>query len=326
MKDNIGGRQYNLLFVADQWEWHDLVVDDWLSPEVEKLRRDHPDAVEWLDMLPHLKTNYISVRFPDGKNPSIFGTIEYAMNATKRNGKREVRKFHYFVYKDTLITINLDDQTWEELNRKNRLTMLQQCQQAVEGLLVIARTVLHYLHKGMDVFECNLRELEQEMERSNKRYLMDEILASRYDLLFWNNLFISFQELVVACKEAYYDEMKDNRFYNQLFYRVDRMETLFVHYNNEIDTLISIDNAVSAFRGNEIMKTLTILTAVFTPATVIGAIWGMNFDIIPFSKVTWGFVGMIAIIGLTTTVMYFWMRKKGWTGDLLKANSKERHV
>lgn len=322
----MGGRQYHLLSISDHWEWVDLVVHDWSSPEVEKLRKDYPDSVEWLDMLPHLKTNYISVRFPDGKNSSIFGTIEYAKSSAKKNGKREVRKFHYFVYKDTLITINLDDQTWEELNKANRLIMLQQCDKAVEGLFVITRTVLHYLHKGMDVFECNLRELEHEMERSNKRYLMDEILASRYELLFWNNLFISFQELVVASKEAYQQEMKDNRFYNQLFYRVDRMDTLFVHYNNEIDTLISIDNAVSAFRGNEIMKTLTILTAVFTPATVIGAIWGMNFDIIPFSKVSWGFVGMIAIIGLTTTFMYFWMRKKGWTGDLLKANSKEKHV
>lgn len=326
MRDTIRERQHNLISLPGHWQWHDLVVEDWSSPEVEKLRVDYPHSVEWLDMLPHLKTNYISVRFPDGENSSIFGTIEYAMNSTRINGKRDVKQFHYFVYKDTLITINLDDQTWEAMNKADRMMMLQQCQQAVEGLFVIARTVLHYLHQGMDVFECNLREFEHEMERSNKRYLMDEILASRYELLFWNNLFISFQELVVASKEAYHEEIKDNRFYNQLFYRVDRMERLFVHYNNEIDTLISIDNAVSAFRGNEIMKTLTILTAVFTPATVIGAIWGMNFDIIPFSKVSWGFVGMIVIIGLTTTVMYSWMRKKGWTGDLLRANSKEKHV
>ncbi|WP_082865647.1 CorA family divalent cation transporter [Paenibacillus crassostreae] len=164
------------------------------------------------------------------------------------------------------------------------------------------------------------------MERNNHRYLMDEILTSRFELLLWNNLFISFQELVVASKEAYHEEFISNRFYTQLFHRVDRMERLFVHYNKEIDTLISIDDAVSAFRGNEIMKTLTILTAVFTPATVIGAIWGMNFDIIPLANLTWGFVGMILMIGFTTTVIYFLLHKKGWTGDLLRVSSKEKHV
>ncbi|MEC0093255.1 magnesium transporter CorA family protein [Paenibacillus macquariensis] len=329
MKNELSKRPSNLLSLPSDWQWHDLVVDDWLSPEIEKLRVDHPHAVEWLDLLPHLKSNYISVRFPDGKNSSIFGTIEYAMNSTKQNNKhnkREVERFHYFVFENTLITINLDNHTWEEMNKENRMMMLQQCQHAIEGLFVIARTVLHYLHQGMDVFECDLRELEHQMERNNHRYLMDEILDSRYELLFWNNLFISFQELVVASKEAYYEEIKDNRLYNQLFYRVDRMERLFVHYNKEIDTLISIDNAVSAFRGNEIMKTLTILTAVFMPASVIGAIWGMNFDTIPFSTIPWGFAGMIAMIGLTTTVMYLWMRKKGWTGDLLKTNSRDKHV
>jgi magnesium transporter len=326
LKDKVRGRQYNLLSFPGNWQWHDLVAKEWSSPEVEQLRLNHPETMEWLDMLPHLKSNYISVQFPDGENPSIFGSMVYSKDSTKINGERGVQQCYYFVYKDTLITINLDDQTWETMNKTNRMIMLQHCQQAIEGLFVISRTILHYLHEGMDRYECNLRELEHQMERNNHRYLMDEILDSRYELLFWNNLFISFQELVVASNEAFHEEIKDNRFYNQLFHRVDRMERLFVHYNNEIDTLISIDNAVSAFRGNEIMKTLTILTAVFMPATVIGAIWGMNFDVIPFSKMSWGFVGMIVMIGVTTTIMYFWMRKKGWTGDLLKVNSKEKHL
>lgn len=326
MKDEFIGSQNKLISFPGDWQWLDLTVDEWSSPEIEKLRLDHPNSVEWLDILQDQKSNYISVRFPDGENPSIFGAMVYSINSAKINGIREVQQCHYFVYKNNLITINLDDQTRETLNKKSRMIMLQQCQQAIEGLFVIEWTVLHYLHQGMDEYECNLRELEHRMEMNNHRHLMDEILDSRYELLFWSNLLISFLELIVASNEAYLEEFKDNRFYNRLFHRIDRMERLIVHYNNEIDTLISIDNAVSAFRGNEIMKTLTILTAVFTPASVIGAIWGMNFDIIPISKISWGFLGMIVMIGLTTMVMYYWMHKKGWTGDLLKGKSKERNI
>ncbi|PQP86705.1 CorA family divalent cation transporter, partial [Paenibacillus sp. AR247] len=77
---------------------------------------------------------------------------------------------------------------------------------------------------------------------------------------------------------------------------------------------------------NEIMKTLTILTAIFTPATVAGAIWGMNFENLPGIKVPWGFVGIMLITFLSTAIMYLWMHRKGWTGDLLKVKSKKSKI
>ncbi|MHA0857871.1 magnesium transporter CorA family protein [Paenibacillus sp. CMAA1364] len=318
---------YCLTTFPCDWQWHDIVVDDWASPEIQKIRMDCPYTKEWLDILPELDSNYISVRFPDdSEDPSIFGTMVYCKDWSNTHKKRHVLRCHYFVYKKTLITINLDDETRETLNNKNRKTMLEQCQEPMEGVFVIEWTILHYLHQGMDRYESNLRKLEHQMEHNNHRYVMDEILTSRYELLFLSNLSISFQELISATHEGYHDKFKDNRFYNQLYYRVERMDHLVKHYNDEIDTLISIDNAVSSFRGNEIMKTLTILTAIFTPASVLGAIWGMNFDVIPFSEIPWGFVGMMGMIGLTSAIMYLWMYRKGWTGDLLRAKSKKGHL
>ena len=101
------------------------------------------------------------------------------------------------------------------------------------------------------------------------------------------------------------------------------MERLFSHYEKEIDTLISIDNAISGVRGNEIMKTLTIVTAVFIPATAAGAIWGMNFENLPFIDKSWGVVLVLVVIILSMISMYVWLMMKGWTGDLLKVKSSQ---
>ncbi|AJS61625.1 magnesium transporter [Paenibacillus sp. IHBB 10380] len=307
---------------SQKWNWHDLVIENWSSVELEQLRRNVLGTEEWLDIVPKVKGSYISVRFPNGVDPVIFGTMMYSVNSTI--GKdRSYQQYHYFINQDTLITINIDDDTWGVMNQADRMIMFEQCEDAKDGLFVLTRTILHYLHQGMDQFEINLRELERIMEKSNRRNLMDQILTARFELLYWNSLFISFQELVMAAHEAFHDGLETSKFYQQLYYRVERIDRLFKHYSDEIDTLISIDDAVSSYRGNEIMKTLTIITAVFMPATVLGAIWGMNFDIIPFMEAPWGFIGMCLFISLSTVGMYMWMVKKGWTGDLLRGKSHE---
>ena len=40
---------------------------------------------------------------------------------------------------------------------------------------------------------------------------------------------------------------------------------------------------------NEVMKVMAIVTCLLAPATVIGGIFGMNFDIIPYAHHEWGF-------------------------------------
>ena len=69
--------------------------------------------------------------------------------------------------------------------------------------------------------------------------------------------------------------------FKRMEFKLDRIQSLLSHYAMEIDTLLMMDDAISNFRGNDIMKTLTIFTALFTPAAVVGGIWGMNFK--PYS-------------------------------------------
>ncbi|WP_152400126.1 magnesium transporter CorA family protein [Paenibacillus cellulositrophicus] len=315
----------NILSFAGHWTWHDLVVEDWSSEDFRQLQEACPLIEEWLEVIPNIEQNYMSVRFPNGVDAVMFGTLPYSVKMEVEDSAH-VDRVHFYVQRDKLITINLDQNTREIMATEERTAMLHQCHSAVDGMFVLARTILHYFHLGLDHFEANLRKLEHAMEMDNQRYLMDKILNSRFALLYWSNLFTPFQELIAAAREGYLDKLENSRPFMQLLHRIERMDRAFRHYEDEIDTLISIDDAISAFRGNEIMKTLTILTAIFTPATVVGAIWGMNFENLPGIKVPWGFVGIMLITFLSTTIMYLWMHRKGWTGDLLKVKSKKSKI
>lgn len=312
---------------AGGWDWYDLQVDDWSSPLIGELRAEYPYTSRWFDLIPSLEDqNYLSVRFPDGVNPVIVGSILYTVAPDLDNHKDEYEQFYFYIDQQVLITFNLDEQTREMMGEKERICMLHQCSRPIEGMFVLSRAILHYFHVGMDKFEVRLREVEITMREQNERNLMDKILSSRFELLHWSNLFIPFQELIAASKEGYLDTVEDSKSYKQLVHRVERMDKLFRHYEDEIDTLVSIDDAIAGFRGNEIMKTLTIMTVIFTPATVIGAIWGMNFENLPIIKASWGFFAVILLTLFFTAAMYIWMHVKGWTGDLLKVRSKSKNI
>lgn len=320
-------RPQQIIHTDRDWTWIDFQTGSWDSQEMDDLRQEHPDTKPWLDLIPQQDTNYLSVRFPDGREPILFGSLRYTNTEEMQQGHENFLLFHFFVTRDKLITVNLDDETKHLMEQMGHVEMLKSASLAAEGLLVIVRMLLHYMHSGMDQFEKNLREVEETMQENNHKYLMDRIITARFELLYWSNLFIPCMEIATAAKEAYLDEINESPIYLRFLHRAERMQNLIQHYEKEIDTLISIDDAVTAFRGNDIMKTLTIITAVFTPATVIGAIWGMNFDFLPWTKQgAFGFALICGIILLSAGGLYFWIRAKGWTGDLLEANNKNKNV
>jgi magnesium transporter len=49
-------------------------------------------------------------------------------------------------------------------------------------------------------------------------------------------------------------------------------------------------------KTNEAMKVIAIVTCLLAPATVIGGIFGMNFDVIPTAHNEWGFFVAVALM------------------------------
>ncbi|WP_370872503.1 magnesium transporter CorA family protein [Paenibacillus zeirhizosphaerae] len=313
------------VFNQGEWEWWDLEAPEWSSSNLTRLEEELPETGIWLKVIKEVESNYLSVRYPDGRHPLLFGTLQYSVKETLTSN-HNANVFHFFVHGSRLVTINLDERTRMIMCSEERTRMLHECSSGADGLFILVRLLLHYFQNGMDHFELNLRPLEESMEKNNARTLMDKILNSRFELLYWSNMFVPFQELISASREAYLDTLDNNPFFQRMLYRIERIQRLFEHYEREIDTLISIDNAISGFRGNEITKTLTIVTAVFTPATVVGAVWGMNFENLIWTKAPWGFTVVMIATLISMAGMYIWMRKKGFTGDLLRASKKERNI
>jgi magnesium transporter len=63
---------------------------------------------------------------------------------------------------------------------------------------------------------------------------------------------------------------------------------------------------------NNILKIFSIATVLLLPPSVIGAIFGMNFEFIPTLDRPWGFAAALALMAVSAIVPYVVFRRRGW--------------
>jgi len=77
------------------------------------------------------------------------------------------------------------------------------------------------------------------------------------------------------------------------------------------EVAVQMHFSAQGHRTNEIMRVLTVLTAVFLPLNLIAGIFGMNFDVIPLLHKQGGFWIALASMGLIAVLLsaYFWRKR-----------------
>lgn len=77
------------------------------------------------------------------------------------------------------------------------------------------------------------------------------------------------------------------------------------------ETAVQIHFNIQSNRTNDVMRTLTALTAVFLPLNLIAGVFGMNFEFIPWLHSSGGFWGAIAVmIAIAIGLTAYFVRKR----------------
>ncbi|HJV87815.1 MAG TPA: magnesium transporter CorA family protein [Noviherbaspirillum sp.] len=82
-----------------------------------------------------------------------------------------------------------------------------------------------------------------------------------------------------------------------------------------IESAVQIHFSAMAHRTSEIMRTLTVITALFMPLTLITGIFGMNFIDMPLIKDKAGFWITMGMMAVMVVVLLFFFRRKRYLDD-----------
>ena len=96
--------------------------------------------------------------------------------------------------------------------------------------------------------------------------------------------------------------------YDHVIQVIDTLEILRDMASGMIDIYLS----GLSYRGNEIMKVLTLIATIFIPLTFVVGVYGMNFRNMPELSWEYGYMSVWVAMIVIVAVMVGYFRKRGW--------------
>lgn len=178
--------------------------------------------------------------------------------------------------------------------------------------LMLNEIIINY-YKITDSFSEELEFIDANI-LENSSINFEHLNNIRKEILLLKRIIFPMREVINGILKS------EDHFFKEINYKY--YKDLSENINTNLETIDTFREMLFGFqelyinninlRMNEVMKTLAIITSFMAPATVIGGIFGMNFDIIPYQHHKWGFYGTVFIMLFIPILMMVWFKKRKW--------------
>lgn len=160
-----------------------------------------------------------------------------------------------------------------------------------------------------------IEQVEEEVIRNSNKRSLAKINQLRKELIVLKRNIAPVRDLIGGIIRSEIELLDDRttKYFKDVHDHITQAYDLSENYR---DIMLSMQdlyiNNVN-LKLNEVMKVMAIVTCLLAPATVIGGIFGMNFDanVIFFHK-PWGFYIAVTFMLLIPIWMLWVFRKRGW--------------
>ena len=101
-------------------------------------------------------------------------------------------------------------------------------------------------------------------------------------------------------------------YFRDLLGNLNRIETSAATLSDQLYLTLDVFLNKASYETNEIIKILTLLTALTTPTVIIGTWYGMNFKDMPEYDLPYAYPVAAAVSILSTIALIIWLRRKHW--------------
>ncbi|MER3464321.1 MAG: magnesium and cobalt transport protein CorA [Chitinophagaceae bacterium] len=160
-----------------------------------------------------------------------------------------------------------------------------------------------------------IETVEDEILRNEKQTSLARINLLRKELIVLKRNVVPVRDLVSFLYRLDSDlmEAQTNKYFKDVQDHITQAYELSENYRDVIMSMQDLYINNVNLRMNEVMKVIAIVTCLLAPATVIGGIFGMNFDQnVNFFHKSWGFYTAVALMLLIPIWMLNVFKKRGW--------------
>lgn len=193
------------------------------------------------------------------------------------------------------------------------------CQRGPAFLLhqILDQIVDFYL-PVLDDFDDRIDRLEQDifaLKRPNSEILTD-IMALKRSVLRLRRISGKQMDILHRMSRGEFVLIPNDMrpFYRDVYDHLIRVVDLSESYRDLISGSLDAYLSVVSNRMNEIMKVLTIFSAIMLPLTFIAGVYGMNFDNMPELHSRYGYFAVIVVMLVVAVGMLMFFKRRGWIG------------
>ncbi|MCC7401590.1 MAG: magnesium/cobalt transporter CorA [Chitinophagaceae bacterium] len=156
--------------------------------------------------------------------------------------------------------------------------------------------------------------LEEEVVRNSNTITLGHINQLRKELIVLKRNIPPVRELVNGFIRSDSDLLEDNttKYFKDVYDHIVQANDLTENYRDMMINMHDLYINNVNLKLNEVMKVMAIVTCLLAPATVIGGIFGMNFQTIPWLHNPYGFFIAVGIMLLIPVWMLWVFKKRGW--------------
>jgi magnesium transporter len=235
----------------------------------------------------------------------------------EKTGAVEQEQVSIVLGEDFVITFQEDANrdVFNGLREKLRISSTQIRQRGADYLCysLLDMIVDHYFIV-MEKLSTKIEELEEEVIRISNKRTLAKINGLRKELIVLKRNVGPVRELVNGYikSESPLVEDRNDRYFKDVYDHIIQANDVADNYRDVMNTLQDLYISNVNLKLNEVMKVIAIVTCLLAPATVIGGIFGMNFDVIPYAHQVWGFYATVGFMLFVPLVMLYIFKRRGW--------------
>ena len=302
------------------------------------LRSVQYNDITWIDIqdpkpkdLKYLRENFhfhelvLGELIPPGHRPKVeqhddylFMILYYPL-LDKKKHETYSRELDILVTKSHIITSHYETIVplkglFDQINTYKKAKEEYMSESTGHLLFYIIRSVLESALTKLEHIKTEVDNIEDEIFSGREREMVFEISKAKRDVIDFRRIFAPQKSVIESLASEgtnFFDKELQPHFedlqgtfgiiWNEIH---DHMET--------INALAETNESLLSAKINEIIRVLTIFSAIFLPLTLIASIWGMNTEGLPFAEVKGSFWMVSALMFVSFSVMVVYFKKKRW--------------
>jgi magnesium transporter len=283
---------------------------------LETLFHFHPLSIEdCVEISPQPKVEEFSPKEDDKFAPYLFMVI-HAVDYDRKDGVFATKELNFFLGKNFLVTYHdgplRSVSLVEERALKSNIHIARAPDRVAYNLL---DSIVDNYKPALEELSLEIADLEEQALQKPTKDTLNRIIQVKKEVMHLRQIIGPQREVLGRFAGGEFKLVRAHivPYYRNVYNNLFQIFELSQGYTDSLTGILQVYLNMSSNRTAEVVKALTLITILSTPATIIASWYGMNFQK-DMHEINWehGYAFAFGITAVTTLITYWYLRRRNW--------------